>query len=217
MTTQVSVIRVSVAGATGYAGQELLRLAARHPTLQIACATASGTTESARRIPRLAGVWDGTLAPFSVDALADGTDAVFLALPDEIAATLAPSLVERGLRVFDISGAFRLRDLSARRHWYPSTPADPFTGAVYGLPERNRHAIRAARLIACPGCYPTAALLALSPLADLIEGDVIIDAKSGVSGAGKKPTERTHFSEIHGSMAAYGVFAHRHAAEIEQE
>jgi N-acetyl-gamma-glutamyl-phosphate reductase len=88
---------------------------------------------------------------------------------------------------------------------------------VYGLTERNRDAIRDAQLVACPGCYPTAALLALEPLADFLTGDVVIDAKSGISGAGKRPSERTHFSECHGSVAAYGVFAHRHAAEIEQE
>jgi N-acetyl-gamma-glutamyl-phosphate reductase len=161
-------------------------------------------------------VWDGSLSPFSVDALADGAEAVFLALPDDVAASAAPALIERGLRVFDLSGAFRLRHPDQRRRWYPHSPTTDLPVA-YGLTESNRDAVRAAPLVACPGCYPTAALLALQPLAALLAGDVVIDAKSGISGAGKNPSERTHFSEIHGSVAAYGIFSHRHAAEIEQE
>src|SRR6185503_9981752 len=102
--------------------------------------------------------------------------------------------------------------------WYPATPALP-DGTVYGFSERNQGAIRSARLLSNPGCYPTAALMALAPLADagLLSGNAIIDAKSGVSGAGKTPSDRTHFSENHGSVAAYGIFSHRHTAEIEQE
>jgi N-acetyl-gamma-glutamyl-phosphate reductase len=144
---------------------------------------------------------------------------VFLALPDAAAADLAPTLVDAGLRVIDLSGAFRLRDQTARARWYPDThrlPAD----VAYGLTERERGAVARARLVANPGCYPTATLLALSPLIEaglvLPNTDVIVDAKSGVSGAGKTPSERTHFSEVHGSMSAYGVFNHRHGAEIEQ-
>src|SRR5262249_3715756 len=115
-------------------------------------------------------------------------------------------------------GAFRLRDASLRQRWYPHTGATTVP-IVYGLTERRRLELASARLIACPGCYPTAAVLALQPLVagGLLEPGIIIDAKSGVSGAGKTPTERTHFSECHGSISAYGVFAHRHAAEIEQE
>ncbi|MEP6918064.1 MAG: N-acetyl-gamma-glutamyl-phosphate reductase, partial [Acidobacteriota bacterium] len=114
--------------------------------------------------------------------------------------------------------AFRLRDAALRQRWYPHSPAT-MVDVAYGLTERARKALSSARLIACPGCYPTAAVLALQPLvaAGLLEPGIIIDAKSGVSGAGKTPTERTHFSEIHGSIAAYGVFGHRHGAEIEQE
>jgi N-acetyl-gamma-glutamyl-phosphate reductase len=209
--------KIAVAGATGYAGQELLRLAARHPGLTISCATASDTSDAPRHLPRLASVWDGSVRPFSIDALASDAEAVFLALPESVAATVAPALVDRGVRVFDLSGAFRLRDPGQRQRWYPETASGLTSGAVYGLTERNRDAIRDAQLVACPGCYPTAALLALEPLADFLTGDVVIDAKSGISGAGKRPSERTHFSECHGSVAAYGVFAHRHAAEIEQE
>src|SRR5262249_44810620 len=117
-----------------------------------------------------------------------------------------------------LSGAFRIRGDLERQRWYPATATVP-AGVVYGLPERDAAAIRGARLVSCPGCYPTAALLALQPLeaASLIEGTVVVDAKSGISGAGKAPSDRTHFSENHGSVAAYGVFSHRHNAEIEQE
>ena len=213
-----SRVRVGIAGATGYAGQELLRLAARHPSIEVTTAMASGAGDRARTLPALARLWDGEVAPLSVDRLAAETETVFMTLPDPVAAEVGPALVDRGVRVFDLSGTFRLRDPALRRRWYPATPdlADP---AVYGLTEHYRSALPDARLVACPGCYPTAALLALRPLTDgdLIEGDVIIDAKSGVSGAGKKPSERTHFSECHGSVAAYGVLAHRHGAEIEQD
>ena len=143
---------------------------------------------------------------------------MFLALPEEAAATVAPTLVERGVRVIDLSGAFRLRDAAAAEKWYPATKLGSLE-PVYGLTERNYDAIRGAQLVANPGCYPTAALLALEPLAEagLLAGDVVIDAKSGISGAGKKASDRTHFSENHGSVSAYGVFGHRHQPEIEQE
>jgi N-acetyl-gamma-glutamyl-phosphate reductase len=212
-----SGVRVGVAGATGYAGIELLRRLARHPHAEIRLAMASGASES-KRLPALARIWDAPVEPLDADRLANETDAVFLALPDTLAADLAPLLARRGPRVFDLSGAFRLRDAASRQRWYPHSPA-PDVDVVYGLTERYRDAVNGARLIACPGCYPTAAVLALQPLVTggMIEPGVIIDAKSGVSGAGKTPSERTHFSECHGSISAYGVFAHRHAAEIEQE
>src|SRR5262249_46626610 len=143
----------------------------------------------------------------------------FLALPDSAAAELAPALVDAGVRVIDLSGAFRLRDATMRSRWYPETHELP-AGVAYGLTERERGAVARARLVANPGWYPTAALLALAPLVEagllVRDADVIVDAKSGVSGAGKTPRERTHFSEVHGSLSAYGVFGHRHGAEIEQ-
>ena len=211
-------ISIGVAGATGYAGQELIRLAARHPGVRVTMAMASGDADSVRTTPSLTRVWDGQVTPLSVDRLVAETQAVFMTLPDPVAAEVGPALVARGVRVFDLSGTFRLRDPAVRRRWYPATP-DLATPAVYGLTEHYRMALPDARLVACPGCYPTAAVLALRPLTDagLLEGDVVIDAKSGISGAGKKPSERTHFSECHGNVAAYGLFEHRHGAEIEQE
>jgi N-acetyl-gamma-glutamyl-phosphate reductase len=212
-----SRVRVGIAGATGYAGVELLRRLARHPEADLRFAMGSSTSE-ARRVPALTRIWDAPVERFDVDRLAAETDAVFLAVPDTLAAEVAPALAKRGPRVFDLSGAFRLREKAERNRWYPHSP-DLSVPVTYGLTERYRHSLREASLIACPGCYPTAALLALQPLvgAGLLQPGVIIDAKSGISGAGKTPTQRTHFSECHGSIAAYGVFAHRHAAEIEQE
>ena len=211
-------MRVAIAGATGFAGQELVRILARHPAVTLTTAMSSGAASTPRPLPALARIWEGTVVPLDVERLVMDADIVFLALPEAASAELAPALVERGRRVIDLSGAFRIREDAARQRWYPATAALP-NGTVYGFSERNRQAIHEARLVSNPGCYPTAALLALAPLADagLLAGPVIVDAKSGISGAGKTPNDRTHFSENHGSVAAYGIFSHRHTAEMEQE
>ena len=210
--------RVAVAGATGYAGQELVRLLARPPAVTLPAAMSSGASSTPRPMPALARIWDKEVTPLDIEQLVASADIVFLALPEAASAEIAPKLLERGVRVIDLSGAFRIRDAADRQRWYPATAALP-QGTVYGLPEHDADKIKDAQLVSCPGCYPTAALLALQPLTDagLIEGPVIVDAKSGISGAGKAPSDRTHFSENHGSVAAYGVFSHRHNAEIEQE
>jgi N-acetyl-gamma-glutamyl-phosphate reductase len=216
--TSADRVRVAVAGATGYTGQELLRLLSRHPHVSIVAATSSGAT-AARTLPALGRIWTGTITPLEPERLAHDADVVFLALPDTAAAELAPTLADAGVKVIDLSGAFRLKDAALRAKWYPETHELP-DGVAYGLTEHARADVRAARVVANPGCYPTAALLALKPLLDagllLPHADVIVDAKSGVSGAGKTPTDRTHFSEVHGSLSAYGVLNHRHGAEIEQ-
>jgi len=210
--------RVAIAGATGYAGQELVRILARHPAVTLTAAMSSGATSAPRPLPALARIWDGEVVPLDVERLARDADVVFLALPEAASAELAPTLLDRGVRVIDLSGAFRIRDEADRQRWYPATAGLP-EGTVYGMTEGHQDAIRHARLVSNPGCYPTAALLALEPLATagLLEGPVFVDAKSGVSGAGKAPSDRTHFSENHGNVAAYAVFSHRHTAEIEQE
>lgn len=211
-----SRVTVGVAGATGYAGIELIRRLARHPGAELTATMASSNSE-ARRIPALARIWDEPVQPLNADELAQ-RDAVFLAVPEKLAAEIGPAIASKGARVFDLSGAYRLRASEDRERWYPHSRSSTVP-VTYGLTERYREELATAQLVACAGCYPTAAILALQPLAAaaLIEPGVIIDAKSGLSGAGKTPTERTHFSECHGSVAAYGVFAHRHAAEIEQE
>jgi N-acetyl-gamma-glutamyl-phosphate reductase len=209
-------ISVGVAGATGYSGVELIRTLMRHPHVELKAAMGSVGSEP-RRLPSLKHIWDSHVLPLDLDRLAT-MDAVFLAVPDTLSAEVGPALASRGPRVFDLSGAFRLREEGQRQRWYPHSP-DPGLPVTYGLTELYKGALPDAKLVACAGCYPTAAILPLRPLvaAGLLEPGIVIDAKSGVSGAGKTPTERTHFSEIHGSMAAYGVFSHRHGAEIEQE
>jgi N-acetyl-gamma-glutamyl-phosphate reductase len=218
-TAAATPTRVGVVGATGYAGQELVRLLARHPAAALTIATASQATSTPRSLPALARVWDGQVVPLDVDAVSAAADVVFMALPEAASAELGCAFLEAGRRVIDLSGAFRLRDEAARSRWYPATTTLP-DGVVYGLTEFTSADIPGARLVSCPGCYPTASLLALQPLAEaglLRPGsDVIVDAKSGVSGAGKAPSDRTHFCENHGSVAAYGLFGHRHTAEMMQ-
>ncbi len=220
MNTYSSPVRVGLAGATGYAGQELISLLARHPQARLTTAMSSSADSAARPLPRLARIWDGQVEPLNKEKLASDHDLVFLAVPEAAAAELAPPLVEAGVRVIDLSGAFRIRDAAARSRWYPQTKAMP-SGAAYGLTELFKDDVKQASLVANPGCYPTAALLSLLPLsrAGLIDldADVVIDAKSGISGAGRAATDRTHFSENHGSVSAYGIFGHRHVAEMEQE
>ena len=215
---EARLTRVAIAGATGYAGQELVRILARHPRVTLTAAMSSGATSTPRPLPALARIWDGAVEPLDVDRLVSEAEVIFLALPEAASAELAPTLLERGARVIDLSGAFRIRNSADRQRWYPATATLP-EGTVYGLTEGHQAEIRRARLVSNPGCYPTAALLALEPLhrAGLLTGPVVVDAKSGVSGAGKTPSQRTHFSENHGSVAAYAVFQHRHTAEIEQE
>ncbi|MEO8679529.1 MAG: N-acetyl-gamma-glutamyl-phosphate reductase [Vicinamibacterales bacterium] len=212
-------IRVAVAGATGFAGQELIRLLARHPAVTISAATGSQSTSAPRHLPALARIWDGTVVPLDPAAIIGTSDVVFLALPEAASAELAPTFLAAGLRVIDLSGAFRIRDAAARAKWYPATKTLP-DGVAYGLTEFDKPAIKTARLLSNPGCYPTASLLGLLPLQRaglLMPGaDIVIDAKSGISGAGKAATDRTHFSENHGSVAAYNPFGHRHTPEMEQ-
>jgi N-acetyl-gamma-glutamyl-phosphate reductase len=211
--------RVAVLGASGFAGQELMRTLVRHPGVTVTLATGSQATSTPRRLPALTGLWDGEVRPLDLAAVPAAADVAFLALPEAASADIAPALLQAGMRVVDLSGAFRLKETSLRGRWYPATATMP-EGVVYGLTEFERPAIAQARLVSNPGCYPTASLLALMPLvrAGLVsaDSDIVIDAKSGISGAGKAPSERTHFSENHGSVAAYGAFGHRHTPEMEQ-
>jgi N-acetyl-gamma-glutamyl-phosphate reductase len=220
MNSYSSPVRVALVGATGYAGQDLVGLLARHPHARLEAAMSSSADSAARPLPRLARVWDGRVEPLDTARLRGLADVVFLAVPEQAAAGLAPPLVETGLRVIDLSGAFRIRNDAARARWYPATGTLP-NGAAYGLTVFYKADVRAARLVANPGCYPTAALLSLLPLGrdGLLDeaAGVVVDAKSGISGAGRAPSDRTHFSENHGSVAAYGIFGHRHVAEMEQE
>lgn len=218
-------IRIGVLGASGYTGADLVRLAARHPNVEIAALTANTHAGKAMRevFPHFFMLDLPTLVEWEK---VDWTklDAVFCGLPhgttQEITAAVLAANPE--IKVIDMSADFRLRDLDTYAVWYGHLHQAPELQreAVYGLTERYRDAIKSARLIACPGCYPTAALLALSPLAEvgLIDvSDIIVDAKSGVTGAGRGLKLNTLFSEAGEGLSPYSVAKHRHAPEIEQE
>ncbi|HET9102256.1 MAG TPA: N-acetyl-gamma-glutamyl-phosphate reductase [Solirubrobacteraceae bacterium] len=209
---------VAVFGAAGYAGALAARLLQRHPHFTLTAITARA--DAGRRLDDLYPHHrvGRVLEELDLDRHAD-VDAAIVAYPHGAAAELVAALVARGVRVVDLSADFRLRDPAVYAEWYREHPApDLLDGAVYGLPERYREQIAEAAIVANPGCYPTATLLALAPLAAVgAIGDVIVDAKSGVSGAGRAATEKTHFVSVDENVSAYGVPRHRHTPEIEQE
>jgi N-acetyl-gamma-glutamyl-phosphate reductase len=209
---------VSVFGAAGFTGALTARLLYRHPTFELKALTAR--SDSGRRLDDLYPYHrvPMTLEELDLDRHA-AVDAAVVAYPHGAAAELVAELRGRGVRVVDLSADFRLRDPAVYGEWYRQHPTPELIGeAVYGLPERYREQIRDADLVANPGCFPTAALLALAPLARAgLMDDVVIDAKSGVSGAGRAATDRTHFVTVDENVNAYGVPRHRHTPEIEQE
>lgn len=215
-------IRVGIVGGTGYTGVELLRLLAGHPYCDAVAVTSRA--QAGRPVwetfPSLRGVVDLDFREPSVEVLSE-CDLVFCATPNGTAMTMAPSLLEAGTRVIDLSADFRLRDALEWSRWYGQTHACPelLETAVYGLPEIHRAAIRDAALVANPGCYPTAVILGFLPLleAGLVDpATLIADAKSGVSGAGRKTAAITQFCEASDNLKAYAVPGHRHLPEIVQ-
>ncbi len=223
--TQLMTRRVAIAGATGYSGAELAAILARHPHAEIVSLFSSegGKTVPFHKLhPALAGLRGREARPFSLDALLEsGADTVFLATPAETSAELGARLLEEGKTVIDVSAAFRLRDPETFKQWYGFTHPAPnlLAQAVYGLTEWCQEELTGARLVANPGCYPTAVLLPLKPLSSLVNFSlpVICDAKSGVSGAGKKSDLAFSFSELSENFKAYGVAGHRHEPEMRQE
>ena len=215
-------IAVGVVGGTGYTGVELIRLLAQHPHARLAVITsrAEAGRPVADLFPNLRGHLDLCFSAPDPQALAR-CDLVFFATPNGVAMEQAPALLEAGVRVIDLAADFRLRDADQWAQWYGREHACPdlLEEAVYGLPELNRMAIRQARLVANPGCYPTATQLALLPLleAEVIETDgIIADCKSGVSGAGRKASVTTLLCEASEDFKAYAVPGHRHLPEIRQ-
>lgn len=217
------MIRVTIVGGTGYTGVELLRLLALHPEVEVVSVTSR--SEAGRRVddmfPSLRGIVDLAYSDPASQPAQD-CDLAFFATPNGTAMHQVPALLERGTRVVDLAADFRLKDLETWQRWYGMPHAAPqlLEEAVYGLPEINRPAIRAARLVANPGCYPTATLLGLLPLVEnnLVETNgLIADVKSGVSGAGRKSALATQFCESGDNFKAYSVDGHRHEAEIVQE
>jgi len=216
------MIKVGVVGGTGYTGVELLRLLAGHPDVEIAAITSRGEagTPVARLFPSLRKRVDIAFSdPAATDLAA--CDCVFFATPNGVAMSQARSLVDAGVKVIDLSADFRLKDIATWERWYKMKHAAPdlVAEAVYGLPEINREKIRAARLVANPGCYATAVQLALLPLVetDFVDREhLVADAKSGVSGAGRKAEVDILFSEASDNFKAYAVGGHRHHPEIVQ-
>ena len=213
-----AVARVLVAGASGFSGALAARLVWGHPRLELAAITSRG--DAGRRLDELYPRHRVplTLSELDLDALGP-VDAAIVAYPHGAAAPLVAELRERDVAVVDLSADFRLRDLETYRRWYGDHGAPGLLDdAVYGLTELNRDRVRDTRLVANPGCYPTAALLALSPLAQagLVEG-VVVDAKSGVSGAGRGGGDALHFSTVDENFKPYKVDGHRHSPELEQE
>lgn len=217
-------MRVGVVGATGYAGSEVLRLGATHDDFEVVLAT--GETNAGKEIrdhvPALAAAYPTMRFADTKEVLTSDIDVAFLALPHGQSQRLVPQLLERGVNVVDLGADFRLKDERDYHVWYGDAHLAPelLTGAVYGLVERHRKELVGARLIAVPGCYPTASILALGPFLDaaLIERrGIIVNALSGTSGAGRAASDRLHFSRLSGNAEAYGLLSHRHTPEIQQE
>ncbi|EML6322526.1 N-acetyl-gamma-glutamyl-phosphate reductase [Bacillus cereus] len=216
-------MKVAIIGATGYGGIELIRLLEQHPYFSIASLHSfSQVGECITNVyPHLRNVLVHTLQEIDVETIGKEAEIVFLATPAGVSAELTPKLLAEGLKVIDLSGDFRMIDPSSYELWYkrPAAKEEILRKAVYGLSEWKRTEIQKANLIANPGCFATATLLAIAPLvrSSMIEEDsIIIDAKSGVSGAGKTPTTMTHFPELYDNLHIYKVNQHQHVPEIEQ-
>lgn len=217
-------MKVSVIGATGYGGEELMRLLSRHPSVSVHSihATSLHGEPLTKVYPHMQQLIDHKLEPVDVDKIASEVDLVFLATPTGVAMKLAPAFLEKGVKVIDLSGDYRIQNKKAFETWYQTEAADDqyVEEAVYGLTEWVDEDITKAQLVSNPGCYPTAALLGLAPIVKekLIDPTtIIIDAKTGVSGAGKGLSQATHFSETNDNLKIYKVNQHQHTPEIEEK
>jgi N-acetyl-gamma-glutamyl-phosphate reductase len=214
---------VAIVGAAGYAGIEAVRLVLGHPEMRVSMVTSA--QEAGRRVddvyPVLSGLTDAVFVDVDARAIAASADLALLAVPHTASMVIAPELLAAGVRVVDASADFRLKSKETYERWYDvsHTAAHLLGEAVYGLPELDRTELPAARLVAAPGCYPTASILAAMPAlaAGVVDSSrVVVDAKSGVSGAGRSASAGTHFSSVNESLAPYKVTSHRHTPEIVQ-
>lgn len=216
-------VSVAIVGASGYGGVQLVRLLMEHPHTEITYLGGEGSAGKpySDLYPHLFHCVDLTVEPVDVDLIASKAQVVFLSLPNGLALDIAQPLLEKGCKVLDLSADFRFWDLTTYRQWYGTERKDDqfAAQAVYGLPELYRDKIRAANLVGCPGCYPTASLLGISPLLKqglVLPETLIIDAKSGTSGGGRQGKINLLLAEADASLGAYGVARHRHTPEIEQ-
>jgi len=215
------MIKVGIVGISGYSGAMTLELLLKHKDVRVSYVSANNTTGKVADIwPHLAGKTKLTCHKFELKKCVSACELVFLAVPHTVSMKIAPALLKAGLSVIDLSGDYRLESISAYRKWYGKAHADRsnLANAVYGLPELYREDIKKARLVANPGCYPTAALLALAPLVTTHDNDIAsisIDAKSGTSGAGRKASVAMNFSEVNENFKAYKVLKHQHSPEID--
>jgi len=220
----MTTVRIAVAGASGYTGVELIRLLAQHPHVELTTVTSekSAGLPVASVFPHLSHAVPLTFEALEPDALAERADVIFLALPHTKSMEPVANCMRSKAKIIDLSADYRLQDGHVYERWYQTvhTHAELLERSVYGLPELHRSGIVKSQLVASPGCYPTAAILQLAPLAahGLIDpGTIVIDAKSGVSGAGRSPALPYHFPEAHESLEPYKIGRHRHIPEIEQE
>ncbi len=214
---------IGIIGASGYGGVQLVRLLLEHPEAEIVYlgGDSSAGKQYGSIYPHLAHCVDLNVEKIDLDLVASRCEAVFLGLPNGLACDIAPALIEKGCKVLDLSADYRFSNLDTYTDWYKKARHDRAIAskAVYGLPELHREQIKQAALIGCPGCYPTASLLALAPLLKngLVDpSTAIIDAKSGTSGGGRQAKTNMLLAEVDNSLAAYGVANHRHTPEIEQ-
>lgn len=218
------MLKVAIIGATGYTGVELLRILLRHPQVRVSILTSRKYEGQPieRVFPSLRGRMDLVCGPLDFDRIAEACDFVFTAVPHKTAMEVVPEFHRRDRRVVDLSADFRFRgNVRLYEDWYqPHCCVDVLEEAVYGLPEIHREDIRRARIVGNPGCYPTGAILALAPLIKhnwVDPSHIVIDAKSGVSGAGRDPAVQTLFCEVNEGLKAYKVLEHRHTPEMEKE
>ena len=215
----MSVITASIVGATGYTGAVLTDILAGHPEVQLGALTSKSYVGQRvdRVFPHLRV--DGSYSPYSLESAGEA-DIAFVCYPHAEAYAVVAELVDKGCRVVDLSADYRLKDPAGYERWYGFTHPRPdlVAEAVFGLPEVYRKTITAARIVANPGCYPTSMILGLLPaVADIDAGGVIVDSKSGVSGAGRTPSDKTHFCAVDDNFKAYSEVGHRHTAEMVQE
>ena len=216
----MTVTKVGIIGASGYTGLELIKVLVNHPYFEISyIATTTGGIDLDVLHPCMKGVFNCAVEKADTDEIVKRCDLVFLALPHQASMGFAKGLLEKGIKIVDLSADYRLELETYEKHYCEHEDKEHLDQAVYGLPELYRQEIKKASLVANPGCYPTASILALLPFAKYIDEKfpIFIDAKSGVSGAGKKCTESTHYNSINENIFAYKVLSHRHEPEIKEK